>query len=39
MAEFGWAFIECESPGVAGGPTGSLQFNSGSNDLSGSHAI
>ena len=36
MAEFGWAFIDCESPGVAGGPTGSLQFHSGSNDLSGS---
>ena len=36
MAEFGWAFIDCESPGVAGGPEGSLQFNSGSNDLSGS---
>ena len=36
MAEFGWAFIECEDPGVANGPTGSLQFHSGSNDLSGS---
>jgi hypothetical protein len=36
MAEFGWAFINCEDPGVANGPTGSLQFHSGSNDLSGS---
>lgn len=39
MAEFGWAFIECESPGVAGGPEGSLQFHSGSNDLSGSENL
>ena len=39
MAEFGWAFINCEDPGVANGPTGSLQFHSGANDLSGSENL
>jgi len=40
MAEFGWAFIECSSSGgdggQAAGPTGSLQFLTGSNATSGS---
>ena len=37
MAEFGWAYISCENePAVADGPTGSLQFHSGSKILSGS---
>ena len=44
MAEFGWAFIECSSSGGSGGsgggqaagPTGSLQFLTGSNATSGS---
>ena len=39
MAEFGWAFIECSSSGGGGqaaGPTGSLQFLTGSNATSGS---
>jgi hypothetical protein len=37
MGEFGWAYISCESePEVANGPTGSLQFHSGSKLLSGS---
>ena len=39
MAEFGWAFVDCESPGVAVGPTGSLQFHSASNQLSGSECL
>jgi hypothetical protein len=29
MANFGWAFIDCEGDGAAHGPTGSLQFISG----------
>lgn len=41
MAEFGWAYIECSSSGGGGsasaqGPTGSLQFHTGSQGLSGS---
>ena len=37
MGEFGWAYITCESdPEIAVGPTGSLQFHSGSRQLSGS---
>lgn len=41
MAEFGWAFIECSGSGGSGGgqaagPTGSLQFLTGSNATSGS---
>ena len=39
MAEFGWAFIECSSSsggGQAAGPTGSIQFLTGSNATSGS---
>lgn len=41
MGEFGWAYIECSSSGGGGGstatgPTGSLQFHSGSAQLSGS---
>lgn len=39
MAEFGWAFIDCASSsggGQAAGPTGSLQFLTGSNATSGS---
>tara|TARA_R110000744_G_scaffold85001_1_gene166267 strand:- start:197 stop:823 length:627 start_codon:yes stop_codon:yes gene_type:complete len=40
MAEFGWAYISCESAAeVAGGPTGSLQFHSGSRQLSGSSTL
>jgi len=39
MAEFGWAFVDCDSPGVAIGPTGSLQFHSASNNLSGSECL
>ena len=40
MAEFGWAYISCESAAeVAGGPTGSLQFHSGSKILSGSSEL
>ena len=38
MGEFGWAYISCEGDdtAVAVGPTGSLQFHSASNQLSGS---
>ena len=42
MAEFGWAYIDCNSSGSGGGggqaagPTGSLQFLTGSNATSGS---
>ena len=38
MAEFGWAFIDCSSSsgGQAAGPTGSIQFLTGSNATSGS---
>ncbi len=37
MAEFGWAYISCDDgASVAVGPTGSLQFHSGSGQLSGS---
>ena len=37
MAQFGWAYIDCpESGGQAAGPTGSLQFLTGSNATSGS---
>jgi len=41
MAEFGWAYIECSGSGAGGGgqaagPTGSLQFLTGSNATSGS---
>ena len=37
MAEFGWAYIQCEeSTEIAVGPTGSLQFHSGSGLNSGS---
>jgi hypothetical protein len=39
MAEFGWAFVDCDSPGPAQGPTGSLQFHSASNELSGSDCL
>lgn len=40
MAEFGWAYISCESEAeVAAGPTGSLQFHSGSRQLSGSSTL
>lgn len=40
MAEFGWAYISCENePAVADGPTGSLQFHSGSKILSGSSEL
>ena len=35
MGEFGWAYIDCDG-GQANGPTGSLQFHSGSRNLSGS---
>ena len=33
---FGWAHVECGSEGQAAGPTGSLQFLTGSNATSGS---
>ena len=40
MAQFGWAYIDCEdsggSGGQAAGPTGSVQFLTGSNSTSGS---
>jgi hypothetical protein len=39
MGEFGWAYISCEGDDAstaAAGPTGSLQFHSASNQLSGS---
>jgi len=40
MGEFGWAYIECSSSGGGGGqaagPTGSIQFLTGSNATSGS---
>ena len=39
MAQFGWAYIDCEDSGGGGqaaGPTGSLQFLTGSNATSGS---
>jgi hypothetical protein len=40
MAEFGWAYIDCENEAaVADGPTGSLQFHSGSKLLSGSSEL
>jgi hypothetical protein len=40
VGEFGWAYISCESePEVANGPTGSLQFHSGSKLLSGSQNL
>ena len=40
MAEFGWAYITCENEAaVADGPTGSLQFHSGSKLLSGSSEL
>tara|TARA_R110002153_G_scaffold189980_2_gene342738 strand:- start:432 stop:1073 length:642 start_codon:yes stop_codon:yes gene_type:complete len=40
MAEFGWAYVSCENdPEVADGPTGSLQFHSGSKILSGSSEL
>ena len=39
MAQFGWAYIDCEDSGGGGqaaGPTGSLQFLTGTNATSGS---
>ena len=36
MANFGWAYINCGTTGSANGPTGSVQFMSGSNDSTGS---
>ena len=40
MAEFGWAYISCEGDSeIAVGPTGSLQFHSGSRQLSGSEGL
>ena len=40
MGEFGWAYISCETPPeIANGPTGSLQFHSGSRQLSGSSEL
>ena len=36
MANFGWAYINCGTLGSANGPTGSVQFMSGSNDSTGS---
>ena len=35
MAQFGWAYINCGTLGGAYGPTGSVQFMSGSNDTTG----
>jgi hypothetical protein len=35
MADFGWAYINCGTLGSAFGPTGSVQFMSGSNDTTG----
>jgi hypothetical protein len=35
MANFGWAYINCDAGGAAYGPTGSIQFMSGSNDTTG----
>ena len=35
MANFGWAYINCGTLGSANGPTGSVQFMSGSNDTTG----
>ena len=40
MGEFGWAYVQCDDEiSVAVGPTGSLQFHSGSNLLSGSEEL
>jgi hypothetical protein len=40
MGEFGWAYISCDDGAdVAVGPTGSLQFHSGSGQLSGSASL
>jgi len=40
MGEFGWAYIQCEEgTEIAVGPTGSLQFHSGSQLLSGSEEL
>jgi len=44
MAEFGWAYIECSGSGGGGnasaqGPTGSLQFHTGSQGISGSASL
>ena len=36
MAKFNWAYINCSTLGEAYGPTGSVQFMSGSNDTTGS---
>ena len=36
MAQFGWAYVDCDDVPVVAGPTGSLQFITGSNSLSGS---
>lgn len=36
MAKFGWAYIDCADAGQAAGPTGSVQFKTGSNTTSGS---
>jgi len=35
MANFGWAYVNCGTLGSANGPTGSIQFMSGSNDTTG----
>jgi hypothetical protein len=40
VGEFGWAYVQCDDEiSVAVGPTGSLQFHSGSNLLSGSENL
>ncbi len=36
MANFGWAYVDCEEGGQAAGPTGSVQFLTGNNATSGS---
>jgi hypothetical protein len=40
VGEFGWAYISCDGDNeIAVGPTGSLQFHSGSRELSGSSEL
>jgi len=43
MANFGWAYVNCEDTGTGGGqaagPTGSLQFLTGANSTNGSAAL